>query len=164
MIALLLSIKLKHNIFRRMCYYNPQLSVDIVTVICLLLEVKFLHLFCLTIISEYNSYNLSNAFKLLFYLIYATSIFLLNLLQWTSHNISANTPPIQMLWKKTHYSSLTPYISYKRFLQMLRTTHTILHYKDKLCCVPRACLLPIKKNVQIVICLKKSNASYDINM
>lgn len=66
MIALLLSIKLKHNIFRRMCYYDPQLSVDIVTVICLLLEVKFLHIFCLTIISEYNSYNLSNAFKLLF--------------------------------------------------------------------------------------------------
>lgn len=79
MIALLLSIKLKHNIFRRMCYYDPQLSVDIVTVICLLLEVSAP--FCLTIISEYNSYNLSNEFKLIFYLIYATSIFLLNLLQ-----------------------------------------------------------------------------------
>lgn len=50
-----------------------------------------------------------------------------------------------MLWGKKQYSSLTPYINYKRFLKILRTTHNILHYKDKLCRVPRACLLPIKK-------------------
>lgn len=69
-----------------------------------------------------------------------------------------------MLWEKKQYSSLTPYISYTRFLKILRTTHTILHYKDKLCRVPRACLLPIKKKYSNVIRLKKSNASYDINM
>lgn len=55
-----------------------------------------------------------------------------------------------MLWEKNSIIiSLTPYISYKRFLKILRTTHTILHYKDKLGCVPRACLLPIKKNIQM---------------
>lgn len=52
-----------------------------------------------------------------------------------------------MLWETKQYSSLTPYISYKRFLKILRTTHNILHYKDKLCRVPRACLLPIKKKM-----------------